>query len=118
MDRNLVPGTSFSDNSSGELIKPCPVEEKRRYIREYMRRWRSQPEHQQVEHRNRRRRCCRERKSRCAAGSTHSPGQSTITSMCAICRKRPSVTTIVRLRLIDKSPYNYAEMRVPYCGEC
>ena len=51
-------------------------------------------------------------------GAVHSSANSTNTSMCAICRKRPSVTTIVRLRLLDKAPYNYAEMRVRYCGEC
>ena len=117
MDRELSCGTTVTDGASDELIQLQLREEKRRYIREYMRRWRSRPDHQQIEHQSRRR-CYRERKARCAAGATRSRANSAITSRCAICRKRPSTTTIVRLRLLDKAPYNYAEMRVPYCGEC
>jgi hypothetical protein len=117
MDRELSRGTPFADDASDELIQLQLREEKRRYIREYMRRWRSRPDRRQIEHQSRRR-CYRERKVRCAAGAMHSPVNSANASMCAICRKRPSTTTIVRLRLLDKAPYNYAEMRVPYCGEC
>ena len=117
MDRELSCGAPFIDDASDELIQLRLLEEKRRYIREYMRRWRSRPKHQELEHESRRR-SYRERKVRCAAEATHSPANSAIASMCAICRRRPSTTTIVRLRPLEKAPYSYAEMRVPYCGEC
>jgi hypothetical protein len=117
MDREPSCGAPFTDDASDELIQLRLLEEKRRYIREYMRRWRSRADHQQIEHQSRRR-SYRERKVRCAAGAAHSPANSASTSKCAICRKRPSITTIVRLRLLDEAPYSYAEMRVPYCGEC
>ena len=117
MGRELGCSTPFTDDASDELIQLRLREEKRRYIREYMRRWRSRPDHQQIEHQSRRR-SYRERKVSRAEGATRSRANSAIASLCAICRKRPSTTTIVRLRLLDKAPYNYAEMRVPYCGEC
>jgi hypothetical protein len=117
MDREFSPATSFTDDASGESTQQGVIEEKRRYIRDYMRQWRSRPEHQQVERRNRRR-CYHRRRARGSEDALHPSSNPSITSICGICRKRPSVTTIVRLRLLDKSPYNYAEMRVPYCGEC
>ena len=117
MDGKPDSGTRFTDDASDELNQLRLREEKRRYIREYMQRWRSRPEHQQLEHEGRRR-SYRERKVRCAASALHSSANSAGALMCAICRKRPSTTTIVRLRLLDEAPYNYAEMRVPYCGEC
>ena len=117
MNRDLDPGNSYPDHAIGEVTQMRLLEEKRRYIREYMRRWRARPEHQTVEHRNRRR-CYHRRRTSCPVDASQPAASSAMASMCAICRKRPSVTTIVRLRLLDKSPYNYAEMRVPYCGEC
>ena len=111
-----APGKSFSDRGSDELSDLWILEQKRRYIREYMRRWRARPDHQQLEHENRRR-SYRQRKLTGAAGAPHSQANSAA-PLCAICRKRPSIKTIVRLRLLDEAPYNYVEMHVPYCGEC
>jgi len=117
MDTERAPGNSFPDDASDELTELRVLEEKRRYIREYMRRWRSRPEHQQLEHSSRRR-CYNQRKLQNGSNRLRCSTDPAVAPVCAICRKRPSVTTIVRLRLIDTAPYNYAEMRVPYCGEC
>ena len=119
MERDLDPGMVFAAGVNGEMmqLQSRLLDEKRRYNREYMRRWRSLPKHQEVEQRNRRR-CYRRRKALCTEIATQQSQNLKLTTVCAFCRCRPSACTVVRLRMQDEFPYKFEEMRVPYCGEC
>ena len=44
--------------------------------------------------------------------------ENKFTAMCGICRRRPSITEVVRLRMREKAPDGYVEVRIPYCGQC
>lgn len=92
------------------------VERKRRYKREFMRRWRANPDHRMRESLMRRK-WNYDRKKRDA--SQLPPEINTRGNMkCAICGMLPPVTEVVRLRVSQTAPGGYVEVRLPYCGHC
>lgn len=90
--------------------------ERRRYNRIYMRAWRAHPANLAAERRNRAR-WYYERKLREALSSAIQAAKHAET-VCGFCRKLAAVTQVWRLEIRDQSPRGYAEVRVPYCGEC
>lgn len=92
------------------------TEKKRLYKREYMRRWRGDPAHQELE-RARRRSDSGERKLRKFAHDDLVLKRSGV-PVCGICHARRSVTEVTRLRISEDAPYSYVAMRLPYCGQC
>lgn len=98
--------TAWKDNRSAAM-----VEKQRRYIRDYMRKWRaSNPEKQEQLN--------FERKARVEIEPVSSGTAEVDVSICGFCRKRPSVSEVLRLRVSDANELGYEEIRVPYCGIC
>jgi len=77
-----------------------------RYKRNYMRRWRARPENFDRERANRQRAYLHRKLTRRGNRGLR---------LCGFCQLRPSIGRIVRLRPVGNG---YAEMRVPYCGQC
>jgi hypothetical protein len=109
-------GISFNEPANEDTARCLLLRKKRQYAREYMRKWRSDPCHHELEHESRRR-CYRERKLR-AADSPSVAAKTNLPPVCGICRRRPSITEVVRLRMREKAPDGYVEVRIPYCGQC
>ena len=111
--------TGHSSDNCGALQKAEStfLERRRRYNREYMRSWRADPRHRTHE-RDNRKRWHYQRKVR-ALRSSYGPSASDRGQpVCGLCRKNPSLTEIVRLRISENAPHDYVEMRIPYCGQC
>jgi hypothetical protein len=93
------------------------LEKRRRYNRDYMRRWRSDPTHIAREHEIRQQ-CYYGRKERAEKEKrppfTNDQGEP----VCGFCRKNAPVTQIIRLRVCEEAPEGYVEVGIPYCGEC
>ena len=117
MEHRDAPSIAFNDQASEEMARRSLLHKKRQYAREYMRKWRSDPGHHQLEHESRRR-CYRERKLRATADSQSATAKTNLQPVCGICRRRPSITEVVRLRMREKAPDGYVEVRIPYCGQC
>ena len=93
------------------------LEERRRYNREYMRLWRSNPE-------NRRRECVNrtrwdlQRKLHSAeaekASRPHNNGRGK--AVCGFCHLRPPIRQVSRLRILASGEFK--SVLVPYCGQC
>ena len=83
----------------------------------YMRRWRSD-EVNRLRERARRAASYCERKSRAARKSQKNSPSDPIGQICAICKKRPSIGQVFRLRLRISSPSGFEEVLIPYCGKC
>jgi hypothetical protein len=102
-----------------KISESADIEERRRYNREFMRRWRADPFNQAMERKKRRdwyyerqkQRQPRERSKRCRALDQKK-------GVCGLCWRRPAVTTIVRLQICEGASQQYAQVRIPYCGEC
>jgi hypothetical protein len=77
-----------------------------RYKRNYMREWRARPEKFNRERGNRQRAYAHQKLLR---NDNHAP------RLCGFCRLRASVGRIIRLRPVA---HGFAEMLVPYCGQC
>jgi hypothetical protein len=90
---------------------------RREYKREYMRRWRSDPDHQRQERLNREQ-WYQRRKEHIPKLLPHARSRRRSRPTCGICRKRAPVTEIVRLQIRDDAPGGYRQVRIPYCGEC
>lgn len=83
-----------------------PHAERRRYKREYMRRWRADSRHRASERkRSRDRQMTRESRE---AASPELP-------VCGFCRKREPVRRVLRLAPAGS---RYVKLLVPYCGVC
>ncbi len=80
------------------------AEERRRYKREYMRRWRADPHHHERERANRER-SQYSRKVRDVRGGP----------LCGFCHQRRPKSKVVRLRPVERGFINVV---VPYCGQC
>jgi DNA-directed RNA polymerase subunit M/transcription elongation factor TFIIS len=87
-------------------------EAKRLYNREYMRRWRSDPQNRERDRVNRKE-WYYERKER-----TVRSVDSGSRSMCGYCHIREAVFEATRLRPSDRDPAGFVEVRIPYCGKC
>lgn len=112
-----VTGSSFRKEASLEQTQKALLEQKRRYNRRYMRRWRADPAHESLE-REKRRQWYYERKAREAPEKlppfTNDRGEP----VCGFCRRSPAVTQILRLGACGGVPGGYVELRIPYCGQC
>jgi hypothetical protein len=117
MEHEDAPNNSFNDQAREEVARRLLLRRKRQYAREYMRKWRSDPGHNELEHESRRR-CYRERKLRAAADPLRATAKTNSPPVCELCRRRPSITEVVRLRMREKAPDGYVEVRIPYCGQC
>lgn len=91
-------------------------EQKKRYKREFMRRWRANPQHRFRESLLRSQWNYERKKRQAEKLSSHMNSRGEI--RCGICGKLPPVTEVVRLRVSECSPDGYVEVRVPYCGSC
>ncbi|MGH9682230.1 MAG: hypothetical protein ACRD4S_01260 [Candidatus Acidiferrales bacterium] len=102
-----------------ELVHPSEASEldRRQYNREYMRQWRADPKNQ-VRDREKRRACYFARKERNARREESPYVDSYGKPLCGFCRKRRPTEEVVRLRVCDREPSGYAEVRIPYCGKC
>lgn len=91
------------------------LEERRRYNREYMRMWRSDPE-------NRRRECLSRTRwdAHRKLQSTRVPANADMTTRgkptCGLCHLRAPVCHVMRLRILPSGEFK--QVRVPYCGQC
>ncbi len=81
------------------------VEVRRRYNREYMRRWRADPRHRESE------RASSERGQHARKLRHVVQGRR----VCSFCHQRPPKEEVLRLFPV---PTGYVEVRVPYCGDC
>lgn len=90
---------------SRAAAEPSCLEARRLYNREYMRRWRADPHHRELE-RASRERGQDSRKFRKAAQGRR---------LCGFCHQRPPKEEVLRL---FPAPTGYVEVRVPYCGDC
>lgn len=81
------------------------VDARRRYNREYMRRWRTDPSHREDERERRERGQYSRKLQRVTQGRR----------LCGFCHQRPPKEEVLRLFSV---PTGYVEVRVPYCGDC
>ena len=89
---------------------------RRRYNREYMRKWRSKPMNREMERKSRGWYCERKPRNEGEGSPRSLPKQEE--EVCGCCGHRAPVTTILRLRVCDEAPGGYVEIRMPYCGKC
>jgi hypothetical protein len=104
-----VAGRSDSANQSKE--------ERRRYNREYMRRWRADPRHR-----------LRELDSRVRAYQAQKEGRAVNhrrlyidgrgRAVCGFCWRRSPIRLVVRLRISEAARNEYVKVLIPCCGEC
>jgi hypothetical protein len=96
-------------------------ERRRQYNRNYMRRWRANPQHAQREGENRRRAYWRIKLSGAdgadSVESRMSTTQKPQRNLCGFCGHRPSVTRISRLQISTPSAA-FVPIEIPYCGQC
>jgi hypothetical protein len=93
------------------------TEARRRYNREYMRRWRSDPRNYRREHECRERAYWRQKISRARSERRlyiNRRGQA----VCGFCWKRPPVRMAERLRISEAARTGYVKVLIPCCGEC
>lgn len=111
--------SSVGISAEAESREGNPVEDKRRYNREFMRRWRADPFHLAAERAQRRQRYYAVHKQRrMERRATSRPASEGDEKLCGFCWKRPALRKIVRLQVSESAPDGYVEVRIPYCGEC
>ena len=83
----------------------------------YMRRWRANANRR---NRERVRRVARysELKGLAARPESQKSNHEGTEGVCMICRRRPPVCEIARLRVCESAASGFEEVLVPYCGEC
>ena len=98
-----------------EAMRRAEFEEARGRKRDYMRQWRSDPQHRQNE-RVRRQHFYFRRKLRRAQRPRYvgMRGQR----LCGICGVRRPVEIIERLRVSEVDPSGFVRVLIPYCGHC
>lgn len=116
MHHALFTGHSSIRIAHGERARLVWLAERRKYNRIYMRAWRARPANLATERRNRAR-WHYERKVREALRHESLAGDEAQV-VCGFCRKQAPVAQVWRLEICDLAPRGYAEVRVPYCGEC
>lgn len=109
--------TPCIDRENQQKTQEPPCDEQRQYNREYMRRWRADPSHQAHE-RDKRQQWYYDRKLRKAQQNCDPYTNDRGVTVCGFCRLRPSLETVVRLRICDSAPGGYVRIRMPYCGQC
>jgi hypothetical protein len=117
MPSKLFANVSVRRRPCYQAAEAEAAEERRRYNREFMRRWRSDPLHQAVERAKRRHSYAREKRRRAVERRNRRQACNGNPAHCAFC-SRPAVRQIVRLRPSADAPEGYVKIRIPYCGEC
>ena len=112
-----LSGHHSGDRSVAGRVTTALLAKRRRYNRLYMRLWRANPGHRAAELANRARWHYARKLRQALQGVGADLAQDT-TLVCGFCRKAPPVTKVWRLEIRDSAPGGYAEVRVPYCGEC
>ena len=107
---------AISDDRGERVSTESSLEEKRRYKREFMRRWRANPRHRLRESLNRTQWAYARKKRQAEAHVSHTNARGEL--KCGICGKLPPVTEVVRLRVSESAPKGYVEVRIPYRGNC
>lgn len=100
-----------------ERLSQALLAKRRRYNRVYMRLWRASPTHRAAELANRAR-YHYARKLRLALQMVGADPPRNTRLLCGFCRRAPSIRTVWRLEVRDSAPGGYAEVRMPYCGDC
>ena len=118
MSRHGDASLSFANSQEPrEDASALAAEEKRRYNREFMRRWRADPRNHAVEREKRRRWYYERHKPRLARDASLSAGRQR-QRLCGFCSRLPATGEIARLRVSETSPGGYVQVRIPYCGQC
>ena len=85
-----------------------PSEARRQYNREYMRRWRSDPQNLE-----------RERVNRQHSHYLRKVREATSDRpLCGFCHQRPPVCRVRRLDVVQGRRGGFVAVSVPYCGRC
>lgn len=113
--RNAARGPRGSESESKNTDNAAR-EERRRYKREFMRKWRKNPHHRLRESLQRTQWNYERKKRQATELPDHANARGE--ARCGICGKLPPVTEIVRLRVSECAPSGYVEVRFPYCGTC
>jgi hypothetical protein len=93
------------------------IEMRRRYNREYMRRWRGDPRHRQREVETRLRAYLKQKMQRATSERRlyiNRCGQA----VCGFCWRRPPVRMAERLRISEAARSGYVRVLIPCCEEC
>ena len=98
-------------------LSPEVLEIKRRYNREYMRRWRADLRNYERE-RQRRERAHMDRKMRAAFEEDVLPRYVQGQRACGICGRLPAKGSVIRLRICPWVRSGFVRVRLPYCGQC
>ena len=109
-----IAAISFGDTRHESTSEKKADEDKRRYNREFMRRWRSDPFHRALERAKRRQRY----HSRQKQSPRRNIAKNQNPNVCGFCWRRPAVSQIARLQMRDGGLPGYVQVRIPYCGEC
>jgi len=92
-------------------------QQRRRNNREFMRLWRTDPQHVAKEREMRRQRYYARKKQHCLDEKEPAIGRGLLSRTCRYCW-RPATQIVVRLRICDHAPDGYVEVQTPYCGQC
>ena len=119
MPSNDAARLSSENGIVEKIAESSELEERRRYNREFMRRWRADPFNHAVERKKRREWYYERQKQRAPGeGSRGDCAAEKKKGVCGLCWRSPAVTTIVRLQIREDASGQYAQVRIPYCGEC
>ena len=111
--------SSYGVNAEARSGATDATEDRRRYNREFMRRWRADPFHLAAEQAKRRERYYGGQKQRRIAQVGSSPqARKRDKELCGFCWKRRAVKKITRLQVSENAPDGYVKVRIPYCGQC
>ena len=116
MPRKRIENAAVAKDPAGAQGDPRKDAHRRRN-RAYMRRWRADAGRRNDE-RKRRVAWYRERKAREGEVQQGPVGDERPKAICMICRLRPAVKEIVRLRVSESAASGFEELLIPYCGEC
>ena len=103
--------------AANRIAESLRAELKRRYKRDYMRRWRSDPRNAAQEA-EARRQGYYDRKCRRAIAQEVEEARKPVVPACGICGRRPPVCEIERLVILADKNGSFAPVRIPYCGIC
>src|SRR5271155_2457535 len=108
MPSNDVASLSSANDVERKNPKSADIEERRRYNREFMRRWRADPFNHAMERKKRRDWYYdqqKQRQPRARPSRNRAPDEKR--GVCGLCWRRPAVTTIVRLQICGTESDKY-----------
>jgi hypothetical protein len=113
MPRKRIETVSMGERAADRAV----LDARRMRNKSYMRRWRANAKRRD---RERIRRVARysELKSLAARPGSQKNNHEGTEGVCMICRRRPPVREITRLRVCESAPGGFEKVLIPYCGEC